>query len=497
MDFPRSSQAASPVLAAILMIGVVVALSVSVGVFTFNLTDSTSDSEPSQAAVSVSPDTDEGTVSLQVVTAKEGVSYQVESSDEPVEIGGAGDGITLREGVDYEEGERITVLSEGNVVQTIDTSGVGGVSPVAAPSATPADAEFGESIDFDGSDSYYEDGSIETYDWDFDDGNTATGEVVSHTYDSSGTYEVKLTVTADDGRTATDTVNVHVDEDEPVANAYADPQEVVTGETVSFDGSDSDYKEGTIESYDWDFGDGTTGSGETTTHSYDSAGDYVVELTVTTDDGKTDTDTVTVSVTESTLVVDDFERGNLDPYGGSTEFFNIHSGDYTYSGNYALEASVTCCGDSITSTSGLDHYPERGDRLTWNQYFHDHHSWGETYATKFSVRWAVNPDTGEQYYVMFNGRDYTLKLNYYDGTDTYTLDEASVDWSSYDQRWLHVEADFSDPISVTVHDESTGSEVATVESSHTAGPDTGGVRFYIVGDVDHEGQVYVDDWTAE
>lgn len=57
----------------------------------------------------------------------------------------------------------------------------------------------------------------------------------------------------------------------------------------SFDGSGSSDPDGTITSYAWDFGDGSTGSGATPQHTYASAGTYTVKLTVTDDDAGTGT----------------------------------------------------------------------------------------------------------------------------------------------------------------------------------------------------------------
>ncbi|MEM8535313.1 MAG: PKD domain-containing protein, partial [Chloroflexota bacterium] len=51
---------------------------------------------------------------------------------------------------------------------------------------------------------------ITSYEWDFGDGNTDTGETVTHTYDSEGVYEVELTVTDAEQNTATDTVTIIV-----------------------------------------------------------------------------------------------------------------------------------------------------------------------------------------------------------------------------------------------------------------------------------------------
>ena len=63
-----------------------------------------------------------------------------------------------------------------------------------------------------------------------------------------------------------------------------------------FDSSDSVDSDGTIASYAWDFGDGSTATEADPPHSYAAAGSYDVELTVTDDDGASDTVTTTVDV---------------------------------------------------------------------------------------------------------------------------------------------------------------------------------------------------------
>jgi subtilisin family serine protease len=82
----------------------------------------------------------------------------------------------------------------------------------------------------------------------------------------------------------------------PVADAGED-QTALVDETVSFDGSGSSDLDGTIMTYDWDFGDGTTETGKTTTYVYLTAETYTVTLTVTDDEGATGTDTASVFVT--------------------------------------------------------------------------------------------------------------------------------------------------------------------------------------------------------
>lgn len=56
--------------------------------------------------------------------------------------------------------------------------------------------------------------------------------------------------------------------------------------TATFDGSASTATNATIVSWVWDFGDGTSGSGAVTTHSYGAPGDYFVTLTVTDSNGR-------------------------------------------------------------------------------------------------------------------------------------------------------------------------------------------------------------------
>ena len=67
----------------------------------------------------------------------------------------------------------------------------------------------------------------------------------------------------------------------PVA-AFSSP---CSGLTCSFDGSASSDSDGSIVSSAWDFGDGSTGTGSTASHTYATAGTYSVSLTVTDDDG--------------------------------------------------------------------------------------------------------------------------------------------------------------------------------------------------------------------
>ncbi|QLG49293.1 PKD domain-containing protein [Natrinema halophilum] len=86
---------------------------------------------------------------------------------------------------------------------------------------------------------------------------------------------------------------------EPTAAIDADATDVSVGDTPSFDASASSEEDGTIERYEWTFGDGTSATGKRVDHAFEEPGEYTVLLTVTDDENATDTDTITVTVTDS------------------------------------------------------------------------------------------------------------------------------------------------------------------------------------------------------
>jgi len=89
-------------------------------------------------------------------------------------------------------------------------------------------------------------------------------------------------------------MNAWVYTTKPTANAGQD-KTANAGATLTFDGSSSADDVGII-SYEWDFGDGTSGTGKTTTHRYANLGTYIVTLTVKDAEGNSATHQITVTV---------------------------------------------------------------------------------------------------------------------------------------------------------------------------------------------------------
>ncbi len=117
------------------------------------------------------------------------------------------------------------------------------------------------------------------YRWSFGDGKIAEGPVTAHCYSGPGKYEVVLDIVERESGNifftkVMDDLVLH-EFRQPFINS---PGIALKGEKISFDGLRS-YLPGYRKlSYSWDFGDKSRAKGDQTTHTYNSAGEYVINL---------------------------------------------------------------------------------------------------------------------------------------------------------------------------------------------------------------------------
>jgi PKD repeat protein len=171
-------------------------------------------------------------------------------------------------------------------------------SPTAAFGFSPTNPAVNAWVQFDGSASSDPDGSIASYLWNFGDGSTGTGTVAWHRFSSPGTYQVILTVQDNDGATdmTTQTVQVGSTNLPPTAAFTFSPTNPAVNAWVQFDGSASSDADGSVASYAWDFGDGSSGTGAVAWHRFTASGTYLVTLTVVDNDGAQDATSQSVIV---------------------------------------------------------------------------------------------------------------------------------------------------------------------------------------------------------
>ncbi|MGH2516537.1 MAG: PKD domain-containing protein, partial [Ktedonobacterales bacterium] len=182
--------------------------------------------------------------------------------------------------------------------------------PTAQITASASIVKPGGSITFDAGNSRAADGSKLSYLWNFNDGTTATGPHVTHTFAITGYGIVALIVTDAHGARAVATTNIAVLSTYLVAKVSASSLSVIPGSDVSFNASKSvapqDLPGDHIVKYIWDFGDGSakaTTQGPTTSHRFIKPGTYAVTIQAFDVVGVSGTTRLSVAVGFSPLMI--------------------------------------------------------------------------------------------------------------------------------------------------------------------------------------------------
>jgi PKD repeat protein len=196
------------------------------------------------------------------------------------------------------------------IASVIATDGVQVASDTVTVSVTPAPANF--AVSAGGPYSGFTQQPIQfiaqivgtgnlsnvAYAWTFGDGGTAVGRNPQHTYATPGVYNVSLTA-SNGSLTSQDTTIADVIA--PPQNALnvsaGGPYTATAGQPVTMTATLSGPVPLIVLEYDWEFGDGTIGIGQTVTHAYQAQGTYIATVTVGPPGGGGPTGAATTSVT--------------------------------------------------------------------------------------------------------------------------------------------------------------------------------------------------------
>jgi len=219
------------------------------------------------------------------------------------------------------------------------------VPTVARFTFSPTNPTINQDVSFNATSSTVSNG---TFAWDFGDGQTDTGVVVTHRYQRGGTFTVTMTATNDarQSSTASRTINVSTTLPPTAANFTFSPTAPAINQDVVFNvsGTPVPGRPGLPgpgapgdTTYSWDFGDGTTGTGTSITHRYTRGGTFAVTLRVTSEAGLTAQTArqITISTTLPAGAAN-FVFSPTDPHTGDNVFFNASSSTIT-DGSYAWD----------------------------------------------------------------------------------------------------------------------------------------------------------------
>ncbi len=288
------------------------------------------------------------------------------------------------------------------------------IPPTAAFSISTKHGEAPLTVTLDASSSTDSDGTIVGYNWIATDGQEryTDKKLLNMTFSNVGTYTISLLVTDDNGAQSTvfqKTVTVTakpVPKVPPVAHLIVYPTNGEAPLTVSLNGSGSTDADGTIVKYAWKASDGQQAVGKNSKITFDNSGSYTIILTITDNDGLTDSAQSKVTVTakpvapvanltvyptngEAPLTVSLNGSGSTDSdgtiveyawkvsngqqaYGANTEIIFSHSGTYditlTVKDNDGLtdtaQSNVTVTSPpllNVPPTAAFSIYPTEGE----------------------------------------------------------------------------------------------------------------------------------------
>ncbi len=245
------------------------------------------------------------------------------------------------------------------------------VQPVdAAFAANPSSGQAPLAVNFTDQSS----GPVNSWSWNFGDGATSTAQNPSHTYNSAGSFTATLTVNGSSGQTSSTSQTITVtNAPSPVSASFAaNPTSGQAPLAVQF----TDQSGGPVSSWNWSFGDGSSGSTvQNPSHTYSSVGSFTATLTVNGSSGQTSSTSRTITVTNAPSPVSASFAANptsgeaplavqfTDQSSGPVSSWNWNFGDgatsasqnpshtYDSAGSFTARLTVTGSSGQTSSTS--------------------------------------------------------------------------------------------------------------------------------------------------
>jgi PKD repeat protein/predicted phosphodiesterase len=185
---------------------------------------------------------------------------------------------------------------------------IGNRMPVAGFSYTPHNPNINEVITFT-DESYDPEGSVVEWEWDFGDGTTSAEENPTYSYSETGFFIITLTVWDEynDSDSISKIIEIEnfVENLAPNAGFSHSPDCPMISAIIAFTDESFD-PDGSIVTWEWDFGDGTTSNEHNPTHAYSESGLFTVTLTVWDEDSSSNITSRVISVVEIQKPVAEF-----------------------------------------------------------------------------------------------------------------------------------------------------------------------------------------------
>ena len=275
----------------------------------------------------------------------------------------------------------VTIMADGNnpvpAVNVIVKVGVSDDGEAYNTSISNVDEDYSVVV-FNASESDDADSMISDYAWDFGDGNTDTGDVVSHIFADPGEFSIQLTVTDAAGNSGSSTTIITVNDIELPRAAFNWSYTNDTGGNVAgaaveglpthFNaGGTDDNSDGPL-TYIWDFGDGTNGTGVTVDHTFNETRDEAFNVILEVTDASGNKDQISYGISPATMDRPDIFASeiifdNENPSEG--DVVKISTTIKVLKMNVTVPFAVTFYLDSISNTTAIDTVEVNNGSVAW------------------------------------------------------------------------------------------------------------------------------------